>query len=241
MRPKPAVMHLTGWTKFPSAGDSMDIPENWHYSAHPLYNQISQDWIIGVKWSAKGHIKVGVMSSRIGSLIFLIAVLWSLVGSAETHVVQIEGPVPFHTFILLDLGAEVSGISRVDIRAVGIGGQGYYTCRGPEQSGWFDMDIQIRLGNHWFVASADYLKAFDVTGEAVVPEGDPGGCENTPNCPLMVTDWPQGVDSDWCMLEDAFLPEVSLKEITITCDTLVSSGQKTWGAIKAIYYQEARD
>ena len=175
------------------------------------------------------------MKHRVALSACLVAMLWSGSAAAETHVFRIVGPVPFSTFQIANVGAELTGISRVDIRVVGTGGSGQFFCTPQDASGWYDMDIRVCLGNHCVIVSAANGVAFDERAEAIDESGGADVCENTPTCPLAVSGRAHGMPATACSLGSAVWPEVSLIEVTITADSVVDRDGDTWGALKAVY------
>lgn len=169
-----------------------------------------------------------------------IAVLTAFVpaATADTHVLEIADVQPGSIYVP-DLGAAFSGISEVTIRAVGVGGRGFYECVAPAAGGWYDLDFEICLGNGCIRFPTVHEEAYDVTQTAVLTEGGWQACEGVTICPLYLLLEPHGfVNYDWrryCWLEQSDVPPVSRLVITITADTVVATERASWGAIKAIY------
>ena len=171
---------------------------------------------------------------------FAIVMLTAFVAAAtaDTHVVEIANVQPGYIYVP-DLGAAFSGISEVTIRAVGVGGRGFYECVAPAAGGWYDFDFEICLGYGCIEFSTVHEESYDVAQTAVLAEGSWQACEGVTMCPLFLLVQPHGfVNYDWrryCWLAQSDVPPVSRLVITITADSVVATESTSWGAIKAMY------
>ncbi|MBK7673241.1 MAG: hypothetical protein IPJ24_17915 [bacterium] len=172
--------------------------------------------------------------------LFAIAMLTAFVpvATADIHVVEIANAQPGYIYVP-DLGAVLSGISEVTIRAVGVGGRGFYECVAPATGGWYDFDFEICLGYGCIEFPTVHEEPYDVTQTAVLAEGSWQACEGVTICPLYLLLEPRGfVNHDWrryCSPAQSDVPLVSRLVITITADSVVATESASWGAIKAMY------
>ncbi len=160
--------------------------------------------------------------------------------TAETYVVDIYdvavGVSPAGVFNVVNLGAELVGITAVSIRVVGTGGGGTFECTGAIPDGWYDMDVKFAFGNGWYGFPTSNQVAFDVIASELPSDPNPwSACEGTTQCPLPVMAYAQGTQFSACNAIEVTLPVISHVELTITADSIVANSEVSWGTIKALY------
>lgn len=143
---------------------------------------------------------------------------------------------PVAAINVINLGAEIVGITDVSARVVGIGGGGTFDCIEPIPDGWYDLDVKFAFGNGWFGFSTTNQVPFDVVADHLASDPDPWSvCEGTPQCLIAVTSYAQGTQYSDCQASGVVLPIISHIELTITADTIVPVNRISWGTIKAQY------
>ena len=169
-----------------------------------------------------------------------LMVLGVQASNAETHVVDVYdlgievSPVGFLNVV--NLNAELTGITDVSVRVVGVGGGGNFDCSGATPDGWYDLDVKLAFGNGWFSFPTSHQVAFDVVAGKLESDPDPYSiCEGVTQCVLPMTAYAHGTQGSECTSIDVNLPVISHVELTITADSVLPANEVSWGTLKAIY------
>ena len=160
---------------------------------------------------------------------------------AETHVIDIYNPSfaesPIASWVVVDLGAVLTGITEVSVRIIGIGGGGVFECPAGVVDGWYDYDIDVLFGGGRFSVSTVNQVAFDQVASLSLFEPNPWEhAEGTTVYGLGVTIYAHGQGGfEPCSGVTVALPEISHVELTIVADSVVSTSGMSWGTLKAQY------
>lgn len=173
-------------------------------------------------------------SSPVAALTAMILIL-ATAAMADTHVIEVADVQP-GIMNGINLGAQINGIREVEIRALGVGGRGFYECTPQAQGGWYDFDVRVGMGVGHIQFPTSNQAPFDVTAAAIVDEGSWLVCEGVPTCSLTVTLLPRGlVNAQYCSAAVIESGPVALVVITITADSVVRNEGRSWGSLKAIF------
>lgn len=159
---------------------------------------------------------------------------------AETHVVDVYDLAievsPVGILNVVDLNAELTGITDVSVRVVGVGGGGNFECFGAIPDGWYDLDVKLAFGNKWFSFPTTNQVAFDEVASEMPSDPDPYSvCEGVTQCVLPMTAYAHGTQDSDCRAMGVTLPVISHVELTITADSVLPTSEVSWGTLKAIY------
>ena len=180
-------------------------------------------------------------STRFFICIAVLVIAMVQVSFAETHVIDIYDPAfaesPEASLIFLDLGAELTGITEVSVRVVGTGGGGIFECPVGVVDGWYEYDIDVIFGGGRFSVPTVNQVAFDQIAALSLFEPNPWEyAEGTTHYGLGVTIYAHGQRGlEVCSGVAVTPPEISHIELTIVADSVVSTSEISWGALKAQY------
>ncbi len=182
--------------------------------------------------------------SKSAVVVFCVFIVASMVASAsgETFVITVNDPpialTPTAMLVPLDFGAELSGISSVSVRVVGIGGGGDFDCYDSFYDGWHALSVDVLVGGSHNVVLAESDVSFDTVGTQSFFEANPWEyMEGTARYGMGVTAKLFGVPSEaYCDSVAITMPQIELIELTIVCDSVVANEKASWGTIKALYY-----
>jgi len=166
----------------------------------------------------------------------LVVLAAAATAPAEPRTVTLVKP-GYGCLVMVDLGATLTGISAVTVRAAGTGGCGLYDCEAAPDEAWYDLDLRVVLCNlDWRVGTRPGV-GFDVTTSMAPAEWR--SCEPHRTWPMAVMVEPHGVDAVSCAPLQMQWPELDSLLVTVVAEA-VDAAPRGWGDLKATYALSAR-